>query len=168
MTALPERRLLVALAGCLAAAGYGALKLAWGLDSTIGFDGPPPWKTGEGAWGRMSRFETFLALEGTALLALLAAAILLALLRLWRRALPRRLLRALAWLGAAVMLVPGVLGTASVVAVLIGLNEKNDPLDLWVFALVYGCFLVLGASLAAMAWMTRTRAAHESRSNKEP
>ena len=38
------------IAGCLAALGFGGLKLAWVLGSHVGFDGRPPWETGSGAW----------------------------------------------------------------------------------------------------------------------
>ncbi len=145
-----------ALAGCAAALGYGALKLSWALGGTIGFQGPPPWQTGAGAWGEMSGLAHFLALEGTVLLAGLAAAILLALVRPWARPLPRRALRALAWLGGLVMGGVGLVASVMVVAEATGLTDRHDDvLALGVFGFVYGCFLVLGVAFGATAWLTR-------------
>jgi hypothetical protein len=149
-------RALLALAGGLAATGYGALKLAWAAGSDIGSNGPPPWDTGVGAFGGMSRLERFLAFEGTALLAFLAAAILVALVKPPAHAMTRRVLRSLAWAGAVVMLVPGVWGSVTVCGALVGIGKADEPLALWVFGFVYGSFLVLGLAFAGMAWLTRS------------
>jgi hypothetical protein len=154
--ALVRWRLQLALAGGLAAAGYGALKLAWAAGSGIGSNGPPPWETGAGAFGGMSSFERFLAFEGTALLAFLAAGILAALVKPPAQAITRRVLRILAWAGAAVMLVPGVWGSVTVSGALLGMGNAEEPLELWVFGFVYGCFLVLGLAFAGLAWLTRS------------
>ncbi len=145
-----------ALAGCAAALGYGALKLSWAFGGTVGFRDTPPWQTNTGAWGEMLPMERFLALEGTALLAVLAAAILLALVRPWGAVLPRRTVRGLAWLGCLVMGANGLVGTGMVLAEAVGLIvSRDDTLALGVYAFVYGCFLVLGAAFGATAWLTR-------------
>lgn len=137
-----------ALVGCVAALGYGALKLSWAFGGTIGFRGAPPWETGAGAWGEISDLGRLLALEGTALLAVLAAAILLALVRPWGAALPQRALRALAWLGCLIMGANGLVGSGMVLAEAVGLTDRHeDELALGVYGFVYGCFLVLGGRL---------------------
>ncbi len=148
-------RWLLALAGGLAAMGYGALKLAWAAGSDIGSNGAPPWETGAGAFGGMSSLERFLAFEGTAVLAFLATGILAALVKPPAHPLALRVLRILAWAGAAVMLVPAVWGLVTVSGVLVGLRKAEEPLEPWVFGFVYGCFLILGLAFAGMAWLTR-------------
>ena len=153
-----SRPLLIAVAGALAAAGYGALKAAWAAGSSIGVNGTPPWEAGTGAWADLPAAARFFALEGTVILAAIAAALLFALVKPPADARRRRVLRVLAMLGALVMLAPGVTGTLNVLAAAAGIVTDEGEMELWVFGWVYGCFTVLGLALAAMAWLTRGQA----------
>jgi hypothetical protein len=145
-----------AVAGAAAALAYGALKAVWAVGGTLGVRHTPPWVDGMPGW------QHFLAFWGTVALAVLAAAILLALVRPWGRAVPRRPLRAVAWLGAALMTSVGTLGSMPMVAYHLGLrdlsaDEISGALAPGVYTFVYGSFLVLGVAFAATAWLTRAR-----------
>lgn len=153
----PRNARLTAYAGAAAVLAYGALKVDWALGGRLGARGTPPWVS------ELSGFEHFLALWGTVLLAVLAAGILLALVQPWGRRLPRWPVRALAWLGAAVMTPVGLIGSVQMAAILAGVVRDDGAtgdgsLAPEVYAFVYGSFLVLGLAFAATAWLTRPAA----------
>jgi len=150
MTVTPHQQAsAAAYLGCAAITGYAGLKVAWGLGSTLGIRDT-------------AAFETFidqtggplLALWGTAVLALLASAILLSFVRPWGRRVPRRLRASWAWLGFAIMAPIGLLALgANVVAAIAGDPFPNlTPATL---ISVYTSFIVLGLTLAFTAWRTR-------------
>ena len=135
--------------GCAAAAGYAAVKTAWGLGSTIGV--------------RNTRvFEDFMAQLGgplialwaTVFLALLASAILQSLVQPWGRRVPRRVRASLAWLGFAIMTPVGLLSLAGTVAKAVA-GQPDPMLSPAIYVGVYTCFVVLGLSFAFTAWRTR-------------
>jgi hypothetical protein len=146
MSATPVRR--IAYAGVVAALVYAALKSAWGLGATVGITDVARFERFVGGFGGFAWFATW----GTVVLAVLAAGLLLALVEPWGQRLPRRTLRAAAWLGAAVLAVPGFAGVAESVLTYAGvLAEHDDGMAEWVFLLTYGCFSVLSVALAASA-----------------
>lgn len=147
-----RRALATAALGCAGALGYGALKTAWALGSHIGVEGTPAWERDPLPLG-----AELLAFAGTALLALLAVAILLALVMPAGRRVPRRPLRALAWTGAGVMIPFGLVGVAtSLPGVLSEVPAAElDGMYPATFLFVYGSFLLLGIGFAATAWLTR-------------
>jgi len=138
-----------AYAGVGAALAYAALKAAWALGSTAGI-------TDVAAFERfVDRFGSFewAATWGTVVLAVAAAALLLALVEPWGRRLPRRPLRIAAWLGAAVLAIPGFVGFAESLLTYAGVLDTHDNgIAEWVFLLTYGSFAVLSIALAAAAW----------------
>ena len=139
--------------GVAAALGYGTLKAIWGAGGTIGVNGTPVWDD------ELSSLKWILGSWGTVALAVLAAGILLALVQGWGRAMPHRVLRALAWTGCIVMTTVGLIGTGEVLAYAVGLVEMSadEPGDLApaVYGFVYGSFLVLGVAFGLTAWATR-------------
>lgn len=139
----------VAYIGVAAAVAHAALKVAWAFGSTIGVED-------ETVWEQSTTTELEIALWGTAALAAIAAAILLALVQPWGRVVPRRVLRPLAWLGAVVMTVAGGVGLTMVIGYLVGAWDM-DRGDLYAFmyVYVYGGFLLLGLAFGTTAWLTR-------------
>ena len=101
-----------------------------------------------------------------AVLKVLGGVLALALVQPWGERLPRRLLLALAWAGAAVLTVYGVLQTVAIVLVGLDRIELAEPLDdralRWRMFLWEPWFLVWGLLLGAAAWhfgaRSRTRA----------
>jgi hypothetical protein len=144
-----------ALAGCLAAAGYGTLKAVWALDGTIGLRDPSVLRETARS---VTATQHVIAYWGTVALAALAAGILLALVRPWGRRVPRRPLRVLAALGA-LLAVPGAAGFVLSVANIAGLHHVGEDrlggLYPGTFVFVYGCFFLLGVAFAATVWLTR-------------
>ncbi len=139
--------------GVAAALGYATLKAVWGAGGTVGVNGTPVWQD------ELSSVKWMLASWGTVALAALAAGILLALVQGWGHALPRRVLRVLAWTGCVVMTTVGLIGTGEVLAYAVGLLNMSvdEPGDLApaVYGYVYGSFLVLGVAFGLTAWATR-------------
>lgn len=94
------------------------------------------------------------ALWGTALLALLATAILLSLVQPWGRRVPRHVRASLAWLGFTIMAPIGLIRLADTIAAVIA----GDPFPLLtpaIYIYVYTSFVALGLSFAVTAWRTR-------------
>ncbi len=150
MTSTPHKQAITAAhVGCAAAAGYAAIKTAWGLGSTVGVRDS-------------AVFEDFMAQIGgpliavwaTVLLALLAGAILQSLVQPWGRRVPRRLRASLAWLGFAIMTPVGLLSLAGTVAKSVA-GQPDPMLSPAIYVYVYICFVVLGLSFALTAWRTR-------------
>ena len=150
MTSTPHKHAITAAhVGCAAAAGYAAVKTAWGLGSTVGVRDA-------------AVFEDFMAQLGgplvavwaTVFLALLAGAILQSLVRPWGRPVPRRLRASLAWLGFAIMTPIGLLSLAGTVAKAVA-GQPDPMLTPAIYIGVYSCFVVLGLSFAVTAWRTR-------------
>ncbi len=88
----PQQAVTAAYVGCAAAAGYAILKAAWALGNTFGANADAA------AWEEFLALMggPIVALWGTVLLALLAAAILLSLVQPWGQRIPRRLRASLA------------------------------------------------------------------------
>lgn len=135
--------------GVAAAVAHAALKVAWALGSTIGVED-------ETVWEQSTTTELEIALWGTAALAAIAAAILLALVQPWGRVVPRRVVRPLAWLGSVVMTVAGAVGLTMIIGYLVGAWDM-DRGDLYTitYVYVYGGFLLLGLAFGTTAWLTR-------------
>jgi len=91
-----------------------------------------------------------------AVLKMLGGMLALALVLPWGERLPRRPLQALAWTGAAVLTVYGVLQTVAIVLVALGRFELDEPLGTralrWRMFLWEPWFLVWGMLLGAAAW----------------
>ncbi|MGH8794105.1 MAG: hypothetical protein ACRDXX_15850 [Stackebrandtia sp.] len=131
----------LAYAAILPAGGYAALKLQWAFGGTFGLDAP-------GALGDVKPWSPGFA--DTAVMAAVGVAIGLAMA--YRRPrLPRWILLAPAGLGCLMLLPVGVLGTAGNIlgAFSDGVRGGMSP---WVPWFVYGCFLIWGACLAAVAF----------------
>jgi hypothetical protein len=125
-------------AGVAAALAYAALKAAWGLGSRVGVTDPEAFDAFAARFGALEWVATW----GTVALALVAAGLLLALLRV--RARP---LRVAAWLGAAVLAIPGFGGLAEALLIAAGAIDAHDNgLAPWVFVLTYGAFSVLAVA----------------------
>lgn len=156
---------VAAYAGVAGAIGYAALKLTWALGGTVMVPDPPPWEEPPpgSPWESVSQdgLLMFLAFEGTAILAVLAALILLSLVEPWGRALPRPALRVLAWLGFVLLTSQALVGAAGMVADALGLREENYTALSWY---VLGCFSILGASFGIVAWRSSGR--RESRRDR--
>jgi len=155
MTSTPDKHAVAAAyLGCAAAAGYAVLKIAWGMGSTFGIRDPAAFEDFIDQTG-----GSLLALWGTVLLALLASAILLSLIRPWGGRLPRRLRASLAWLGA-IMAPLGLMRLAATIAQTIA-GDAFPVLTPAIYISVYVCFTVLGLTFAFTAWRTRNhQAAH--------
>lgn len=96
---------------------------------------------------------------GTAALAVLAVAILLALVLPWGAVVPRPILRTLGWLGG-LMVVPGAVGLVMILAYVTGIRlgaSRLGGLYPGTYAFVYLCFLALGFAFAATTFLTRRR-----------
>ena len=142
-----------AMAGCAGVLGYGWLKVAWGLGSTVGVRDVMAWNA---RISELAGWQWFLAMWGTVLLDVVAAAMFVALAASTvgspTPASHRRLLRALAWLGVLLTGPVGVIGLASVFGPVVGFGSNDEgPLATWVFVLVYGSFCVIGVSFAVAA-----------------
>ncbi|WP_030509874.1 hypothetical protein [Microbispora rosea] len=137
----------------LLAAGYGALKVQWGLGGTVGLADPR-------AFGDVRLWTP--GLGDTGVLALIGMALGLGFARTWRPPLrmPRWMPLTAAFVGS-VMLVPvGVLGTGLRVAVALGLaNPSLEGVSPWVFDVIYPWFLAWGLAMgtAAVGYHHRTR-----------
>ncbi|MDQ3676068.1 MAG: hypothetical protein M3401_04570 [Actinomycetota bacterium] len=150
MTARPHKQAITAAhVGCAAAAGYAAVKTAWGLGSTVGVRDTAVMEDFMAQIG-----GPLIAVWATVLLALLASAILQSLVQPWGRRVPRRLRASLAWLGFAIMTPVGLLGLAGTVAKAVA-GQPDPMLTPAIYIGVYSCFLVLGLSFAVTAWRTR-------------
>ncbi|CAN5156382.1 hypothetical protein BH20ACT16_BH20ACT16_11730 [soil metagenome] len=150
MTSTPHNQAITAAhVGCAAAAGYAAVKTAWGLGSTIGVRDTAVMEDFMAQIG-----GPLIAVWATVFLALLAGAILQSLVQPWGRRVPRRLRASLAWLGFAIMTPVGLLSLAGTVAKAVA--GRPDPmLTPAIYIGVYSCFVVLGLSFAVTAWRTR-------------
>lgn len=148
-----------AYAGVAGALGYAGLKLHWAFGGTLGVSDPAPWDdTSPGSpWEAVSGngMLRFLAFEGTAVLAGLAALVLLALVEPWGRALPRRPLRALAWLGFALMGCAVLAGAGGMIGEALGFLAVAPDRYTAVSWYVFACFLALAAGFAGTAWRSR-------------
>ncbi|MGW5263755.1 hypothetical protein ACWEQG_22525 [Microbispora sp. NPDC004025] len=137
----------------LLAAGYGALKVQWGLGGTVGLTDPR-------AFGDVHLWTP--GLGDTGVLALIGMALGLGFARTWRPPLrmPRWMPLTAAVVGS-VMLVPvGVLGTGLRVAVALGLAQPSlEGVSPWVFDVIYPWFLAWGLAMgtAAAGYHYRTR-----------
>ncbi|MEN3539471.1 hypothetical protein AAH991_30475 [Microbispora sp. ZYX-F-249] len=137
----------------LLAAGYGALKVQWGLGGTVGLTDPR-------AFGDVHLWTP--GLGDTGVLALIGMALGLGFARTWRPPLrmPRWMPLTAASVGS-VMLVPvGVLGTGQRVAVALGLAQPSlEGVSPWVFDVIYPWFLTWGLAMgtAAAGYHYRTR-----------
>ncbi|MBB2740633.1 UNVERIFIED_ORG: ribosomal protein L37E [Microbispora rosea subsp. rosea] len=137
----------------LLAAGYGALKVQWGLGGTFGLADPR-------AFGDVHLWTP--GLGDTGVLALIGMALGLGFARTWRPPLrmPRWMPLTAAFVGS-VMLVPvGVLGTGLRVAVALGLAKPSlEGVSPWVFDVIYPWFLAWGLAMgtAAVGYHYRTR-----------
>jgi hypothetical protein len=144
----------MAYLGCVAALGYGVLKLVWSLGGTVGLRDPEVLRASLTATTGVQRFFDY---WGTPILAGLAVVILLGLVSPWGNvAVVRPLLRALAWAGSLV----GVAGAAGLIETMryftgdLG-NDRLGGIYPATFLFVYACFLVLGLAFGVTAWLTR-------------
>ena len=135
------------LAGVL---GYGTLKVGWALGGTWGVTDPARWRSDLAA---LAGPELAAAFWGTVVLDLAGLVLLLALARAAVRRGAHPALRALAWLGAAVLGVAGVAGL--VVTVAVPSSAGSDPLAHWVYLAVYGSFGLLALALGRLALLSR-------------
>ncbi len=150
MTSTPHKQAITAArAGCAAAAGYAAVKTAWGLGSTAGVRDTAVLEDFMAQIG-----GPLIAVWATVILALLASAILQSLVQPWGRRVPRRLRASLAWLGFAIMTPVGLLSLAGTVANAVA-GQPDPMLTPPVYIGVYSCFVVLGLSFALTTWRTR-------------
>ena len=150
MTSTPHKQAITAArVGCAAAAGYGAVKTAWGLGSTVGVRDTRVLQDFMAEIG-----GPLIAVWATVFLALLASAILQSLVQPWGRRIPRRVRAPLAWLGFAITTSVGLLGLAGTVAKAVA-GQPDPMLTPAIYIGVYSCFVVLGLSFAITAWRTR-------------
>jgi len=150
MTSTPHKQARTAAhVGCAAAAGYGAVKTAWGLGSTVGVRDAAVFEDFMAQIG-----GPLIALWATVILALLASAILQSLVQPWGSPVPRRLRASLAWLGFAITTPVGLLGLTGTVAKAVA-GQPDPMLTPAIYIGVYSCFFVLGLSFAITAWRTR-------------
>jgi hypothetical protein len=150
MTSTPHKQATTAAhVGCAAAAGYAAVKTAWGLGSTVGVRDTAVLEDFMAQIG-----GPLIAVWATVLLALLASAILQSLVQPWGRRVPRRVRASLAWLGFAIMIPVGLLGLTATIAKAAA-GQPDPMLTPAIYIGVYSCFLVLGLSFAVTAWRTR-------------
>ena len=127
----PERRAWVppawvAWGAVVAAFAFAAVSLLWATGSTLGLD------TLGGSVERLGRERdpALLAANAVALvLKLLGGVLALALVQPWGRRLPQRPLLALGWLGAAVLVVYGVLQVGTLVLVAAHVLVPDEPLS---------------------------------------
>ncbi len=102
-----------------------------------------------------------------AVLKVLGGVLALALVQPRGERLPRRALQALAWAGAAVLTVYGLVQTVAIVLVALDVVEPAEPLEtkavLWRMFLWEPWFLVWGLLLGAAAWHFRARVRAQAR-----
>lgn len=139
----------VAWGAVIVAFAFAAVSLVWALGSTVGLD------TLGGTIERRARAgdPVLLAANMVALvLKVLGGVLALALVQPWGRRLPRRLLLALGWSGASVLVLYGLLQTTSVALVAGGAIVPAEPLSdralTWRLFLWEPWFLVWGLLLA--------------------
>ena len=142
-----------ALVGCVAALGYGVLKLVWSLGVTVGLSDPEHFQASQQATSGGTRFFDY---WGTPILAGLAVVILLGLVYPWGGGILRRPLRTLAWMGSlmGVVGVAGLIVTFQYFAGAIGSDRLGD-VQSGTYLFVYLCFTALGVAFAVAAWLTR-------------
>jgi len=141
----------------LAALGFYAwVKAAWALGSTIGIRDVAEW---ERVFGELPDFERWLALEGTVVLALLGAILLLLILADERTPLGRggwrRLIRGAGWIAAVPLGLYAVLALVVTVAQVV--SGEPSPLAPWVSFGVYLAFLAYAATLVIANRVTARR-----------
>ncbi|WP_169988301.1 hypothetical protein [Microbispora sp. H10836] len=137
----------------LLAAGYGALKVQWGLGGTVGLSDPR-------AFGDVHLWTP--GLGDTGVLALIGMALGLGFARTWRPPLrmPRWMPLTAAFVGSVMLIPVGVLGTGLRVAVALGLARSSlEGVSPWVFDVIYPWFLAWGLAMgtAAAGYHYRTR-----------
>ncbi len=134
-------------AAAVLALGYGALKAAWGFGSDIGLADPD-------ALGAEVTFWTP-GLGDTVVLSAIGVVLALALVQRWGRRIPRWMLLAGAYLGAAMLIPVGLLGSYVTFA---GAGRALDGgLEPWVTFAIYPWFLAWGLALGAAAWSYQYR-----------
>ncbi|WP_166435869.1 DUF3995 domain-containing protein [Cellulomonas shaoxiangyii] len=138
----------VAWGAVVVAFAFAGVSLVWALGSTVGLD------TLGGTIERRGRAgdPVLLAANAVALvLKVLGGVLALALVQPWGRRFPRRLLLALGWLGATVLVLYGALQVASVALVAAGAVVPAEPLSdralRWRLLLWEPWFLVWGLLL---------------------
>jgi Protein of unknown function (DUF3995) len=142
-----------AYAACALALLYAVPNFYWALGGTAGLD------TVGGAIERLGRTRdpagVALAI-GAGVLKVAGGLLALALVRPWGRALPRRLLRGVAWAASVVLTAYGGLLVVVGALVLSGLVSPVGPVDrtaLWWHVLLWDLwFLVWGLLLGVAAW----------------
>ena len=139
----------VAWAAVAVAFAFAAVSLVWALGSTLGLD------TLGGTIERRARAgdPVLRAANLVALvLKVLGGVLALALVQRWGRRLPRRLLLALGWSGATILVLYGLVQTTSVGLVALGVVVPAEPLSdralLWRLFLWEPWFLAWGLLLA--------------------
>lgn len=138
-----------------AATVYVLLKLVWIAGSPVGVTDP----------GGLSRTEWVLDNVSTGLLGVVGAVAALATVRPWGMRIPVWLLAAPMWVGAGLLAPFLVLMPAAALFAALGWwtppppsDDSGPTLAPWVFVVVYGSFIVLGAGLAvAFAAYARAR-----------
>ncbi|MEU9115706.1 hypothetical protein AB0D04_28965 [Streptomyces sp. NPDC048483] len=128
-------------AAFLAALPYPLIKAYWAAGGTAG--------TGDG-----KLIKGFADGWGTVILAALGVLLALALVQEWGRRLPHRLLL-LAGAGGALLLVTvGLPGSYAALQLIAdhGVHAVDGDTKAWVFAVVYGCWLVMAVGMAAAVW----------------
>lgn len=129
----------------LLAAGYGALKVQWGLGGTVGLADPH-------AFGEVHLWTP--GLGDTGVLALIGVALGLGFARTWRPPLrmPRWMPLTAASVGCVMLIPVGVLGTGLRIAVALGLARTPlGGISPWVFDMIYPWFLAWGLAMGAAA-----------------
>lgn len=145
---------LAASVGCVAALGYGGMKVVWALGGTVGIRDPALYAAPDQTLGLAGRwFDDW----GTPGLAGLGVIVLLGLVQPWGQAVVLRpVLRIAAWAGSLLAVV-GALGLALMVGYSLGAlsEDRLGALEPGTFVFVYSCFLLLGLSFGVTAWLTR-------------
>lgn len=161
---------VAAYAGVAGALGYAALKTSWALGGTVGVSDPAPWEDPPpgSPWAALDGSLLLrLAFEGTVVLALLAALVLLALVEPWGRRVPQRPLRALAWLGCGVLGAAVLGGAGGMLAEAVGLlapdPDRYTPMSWFVG---FGCFLPLAVAFGVTAWRSAGPSSSSSSSRR--
>lgn len=139
----------------LAAVAYAGLKLQWAFGGTFGVPDPPPWRDPpqDSSWAKVADDPVlhFLAFEGTALLALCAAALIVVLSRGWGGPRLRRLLCLAAWVGCLALAVVSIAGFGGMAADAVGLLP-TDPERYEVISVFVGvCFAALSLAFGSAA-----------------
>jgi hypothetical protein len=149
-----RRARVAALIGCAGALGYGGMKVVWALGGTAGIRDPALYGAPDQTLGPAGRwFNDW----GTPVLAGLAVIVLLGLVEHWgQTSRLRPILRIAAWAGSLLAVV-GILGLALILGYYLGAvsEDRLGALEPGTFVFVYLCFLLLGLSFGATAWLTR-------------